>query len=90
MQSRTGQGGPAAKSGRQGSCALPYEELVLNRNKKSMTLDLRAAAGRDILCRLAERNDVEIESYRPGVTRRLGIEYDTLKRSNSRLVYCSL
>jgi crotonobetainyl-CoA:carnitine CoA-transferase CaiB-like acyl-CoA transferase len=70
--------------------ALSDEDLVLNRNKKSMTLDLRSDAGRDILCRLAERNDVVIESYRPGVTRRLGIEYETLKRRNSRLVYCSL
>jgi crotonobetainyl-CoA:carnitine CoA-transferase CaiB-like acyl-CoA transferase len=70
--------------------ALSDEDLVLNRSKKSMTLDLRADAGRDILCRLAERNDVVIESYRPGVTRRLGIDYDALKRRNSRLVYCSL
>lgn len=69
---------------------LSDEDLALNRNKKSMTLDLRSDTGRDILCHLAERNDVLIESYRPGVTARLGIDYETLKLRNPALVYCSL
>jgi CoA:oxalate CoA-transferase len=72
------------------SRTLVEEDLVLNRGKKSMTLDLRAAAGKEVLCRLAELNDVVLESYRPGVARRLGIDYDALKGRNPHLVYCSL
>jgi len=70
--------------------SLTDEDLVLNRGKKSITLDLRAAAGQEILRGLAERSDAALESYRPGVVRRLGIDYDTLKDRNPRLVYCSL
>lgn len=66
------------------------EDLVLNRYKKSITLDLRAEAGREILLRLAEHSDAALESFRPGVVRRLGIDYDALKGRNPRLVYCSL
>jgi alpha-methylacyl-CoA racemase len=69
---------------------LADEDLLFNRGKKLMTLDLRAEAGREILCRLAELNDVVFEGYRPGVTRRLGIDYEVLKDRNPRLVYCSL
>lgn len=72
------------------SGAVADEDLVLNRDKKSITLDLRAEAGREILLRLAERSDVALESFRPGVVRRLGIDYDALKGRNPRLVYCSL
>jgi crotonobetainyl-CoA:carnitine CoA-transferase CaiB-like acyl-CoA transferase len=72
------------------SSAISREDLALNRNKRSLALDLRAGAGTEILLRLAQRCDAVIESYRPGVTKRLGIDYVSLSARNPRLVYCSL
>ncbi len=63
---------------------------VLNRNKRSLVLNLKTPAGRDVFYRLAERADVVVEGFRPGVTRRLGIDYETLRAKNPRLVYCSV
>jgi crotonobetainyl-CoA:carnitine CoA-transferase CaiB-like acyl-CoA transferase len=62
----------------------------INRNKKSMTLDLKKPGAKEILYRLVERSDVFIEGFRPGVARRIGIDYDTLKGINPRLIYCSI
>jgi crotonobetainyl-CoA:carnitine CoA-transferase CaiB-like acyl-CoA transferase len=62
----------------------------LARNKRSMTLDLKTEAGRDIFGRLAAGADVLLEGFRPGVTARLGVDYETLRAVNPRLVYCSL
>jgi crotonobetainyl-CoA:carnitine CoA-transferase CaiB-like acyl-CoA transferase len=62
----------------------------LARNKRSMTLNLKAPAGRDILLRLARDADVVLEGYRPGVPQRLGIGYDTLRAANPGLIYCSI
>ncbi|MFO1467732.1 MAG: CaiB/BaiF CoA-transferase family protein [Steroidobacteraceae bacterium] len=59
------------------------------RGMQRIRLDLKSAAGRDVLLRLAGTADALIESYRPGVTQRLGIGYETLKNCNPRLVYCS-
>jgi crotonobetainyl-CoA:carnitine CoA-transferase CaiB-like acyl-CoA transferase len=63
---------------------------AVNRNKRSITLNLKAEEGRQILLRLAERADVLIENFRPGVVRRLRIDYETLRVQNPRLVYCSI
>ncbi len=60
------------------------------RGKKSLTLDLKAEAGREILLRLAERSDVVIESFRPGVMERLGLGYQAVRARAPRIVYCSL
>jgi crotonobetainyl-CoA:carnitine CoA-transferase CaiB-like acyl-CoA transferase len=62
----------------------------LNRGKKSVSLDLKSAAGREALLRIAEHVDVFIEAFRPGVAARLGFDYDTVRARNPRIVYCSL
>src|SRR5262245_65723006 len=59
----------------------------LQRNKRSMTLDLKSSAGRDLLCRLAASADVVLEGFRPGVAARLGIDYERLRQENPGLVY---
>ncbi len=62
----------------------------LNRGKKSIVLDLKSQQGRDELLSLVATADVFIESFRPGVAGRLGIDYETLDALNPRLVYCSI
>ena len=61
-----------------------------NRNKKSIVLNLRVEKGREIFYRLARQADVIVEGFRPGVVKRLGIDYDTIKKLNSKIIYCSL
>ena len=61
-----------------------------NRGKKSVVIDLKAEAGQAVLHKLVEKSDVLVEGFRPGVTARLGADYDTLCDINPRLVYCSL
>jgi crotonobetainyl-CoA:carnitine CoA-transferase CaiB-like acyl-CoA transferase len=63
---------------------------AVNRNKRSLALDLKAEEGRAILLQLAGRADVMIENFRPEVAERLGIGYETLHERNPRLVYCSI
>ena len=62
----------------------------LHRNKRSITLNLKTPEGVSILKQLAETADVLIENYRPDVKKRLGIDYETLRKLNPRLVYVSL
>jgi crotonobetainyl-CoA:carnitine CoA-transferase CaiB-like acyl-CoA transferase len=62
----------------------------LHRNKRSLTLDLKAPEGREILERMVERADVIVENYRPDVKHRLGIDYATLRAINPRLIYASI
>ncbi len=69
---------------------LGYWHLQLNRNKKSVTLDLKSPAGRQAFLQLAQTADVVVESYRPGVLSRLGVDYATVSRLNPKIVYCSL
>jgi crotonobetainyl-CoA:carnitine CoA-transferase CaiB-like acyl-CoA transferase len=64
--------------------------LVLNRNKKSITLNLKTDQGRDVLRRLAATADVLLEGNRPGVMDRLGVGYEALRRINRRLIFCAL
>ncbi len=63
---------------------------ILNRNKRSITLNLKAERGRDIARRLAATSDVVLENFTPGVVRKLGIDYETFKRENPGIVYCSI
>lgn len=60
------------------------------RGKKSLTLNLKEEEGKNILYRLVEESDVFIESFRPGVMKRLGIDYETLRKKNKKIVYCSM
>jgi len=64
--------------------------MSVNRNKKSLALDLRSPEGRGVLHRLVEDADVFVENFRPGTAARLGAGYATMKRLNPRLVYCSI
>jgi alpha-methylacyl-CoA racemase len=63
---------------------------ALNRNKKEIGLDLKHDQARQIFYQLAERADVVVEEFRPGVAKRLGIDYDTLRQRNPRLIYCAV
>ncbi len=63
---------------------------VLSRNKRSIVLNLREPEAREIFYKLAETADVVLEGFRPGVVKRLGVDYETLSKRNPRLVYCSL
>jgi crotonobetainyl-CoA:carnitine CoA-transferase CaiB-like acyl-CoA transferase len=62
----------------------------LNRNKKSVTIDLRAKSGRDTVLRLVKSADVLIENFRPGAMDRMELGYDRLRAVNDRLIYCSI
>jgi crotonobetainyl-CoA:carnitine CoA-transferase CaiB-like acyl-CoA transferase len=64
--------------------------LAVNRNKRSIAIDLRSADGLAAFHRLARSADVVVESFRPGVAARLGVDYPTLRERNERLVYASI
>jgi crotonobetainyl-CoA:carnitine CoA-transferase CaiB-like acyl-CoA transferase len=64
--------------------------LAVNRNKKSVTLNLKEAEGKRIFFELVRNADVLVENFRPGVTEKLGIDYSTLEEVNPRLIYASI
>jgi alpha-methylacyl-CoA racemase len=64
--------------------------LALNRNKRSVRLNLKDERGQEVLLRLIEDHDVVVESFRPGVMDRLGVGYDVLRGRNPRLIYCPI
>lgn len=64
--------------------------LAVNRNKRSVGIDLKSEEGRRVFYRLAEQADVVVENYRPGVTKRLGVDYEALKEINPQLIYASI
>ncbi|HEY4097068.1 MAG TPA: CoA transferase [Baekduia sp.] len=64
--------------------------LSLNRGKRSVRIDLKSEAGRDVLLRLVRDADVVLESFRPGVMERLGVGYERLREENPRIVYCAI
>jgi len=86
---------PTGKLAGSGASPKPDEARKLatsftNRNKKSLTLNLKDPAGQDILHTLAKEYDVLVEGFRPGVMQRLGGDYETLRAINPGIVYCSL
>ncbi|PYM66613.1 MAG: formyl-CoA transferase, partial [Candidatus Rokuibacteriota bacterium] len=64
--------------------------MSVNRGKKSLTLDLKTEAGKEILRRLLASADVLLENFRPGTLARLGFGYEAARGLNPRLVYCSI
>jgi crotonobetainyl-CoA:carnitine CoA-transferase CaiB-like acyl-CoA transferase len=64
--------------------------LSLNRNKRSLSVDLKAAEGKALLLELVKTADVFLQNYRPGVAERLGVDYATLSAINPRLIYVSM
>jgi crotonobetainyl-CoA:carnitine CoA-transferase CaiB-like acyl-CoA transferase len=64
--------------------------FALNRNKRSIVLDLTIEASRKVFMALVRTADVLVESFRPGVTKRLGVDYDTVSAVNPRLIYASI
>ncbi len=64
--------------------------LLLNRNKKSITLNLKSDTGKEIFRRLVAEADVVVEGFRPGVMERLGLSYDELCKVNPAIIYCAI
>ena len=75
---------PDAEAARRAAFAF------VNRNKRSLALNLKAPDGQAIFKRLASTADVIVEGFRPGVMKRLGADYETIKAQNPRIIYCSL
>jgi crotonobetainyl-CoA:carnitine CoA-transferase CaiB-like acyl-CoA transferase len=67
-----------------------YCFAVLNRNKRSIALDMKSPRGKAIFLELARGADIMLENYRPGVTRKLGIDYDAIKAIRPDIIYCSI
>lgn len=64
--------------------------LALNRNKRSMTINLKSEAGQKLFYQLVRTADVVVENYRPGVAHKLKVDYETLKAINPRIIYASI
>ena len=64
--------------------------LALNRNKRSIRINLKEERGREVLLRLVQEYDVVLESFRPGVMDRLGVGYERLREANPRVIYCAI
>jgi crotonobetainyl-CoA:carnitine CoA-transferase CaiB-like acyl-CoA transferase len=63
---------------------------TVNRNKEHMTLDLKTDKGKEIFFRLIEKADVMLEGFRPGVVDRLGVDYESVRGVNPKIIYCSI
>jgi crotonobetainyl-CoA:carnitine CoA-transferase CaiB-like acyl-CoA transferase len=76
--------------GDPGRSYVPVQFKTENRNKRSIAVDLKKPESKPIVERLVRKADVVIEGFRPGVAKRLGIDYETLKKHRAGLVYCSI
>lgn len=72
------------------SRSIDDEDLILNRNKRSLTLNLKEKQAKQIFHRLAQEANVIIESHRPGSTARLGVDYESIRKINPAIIYVSL
>lgn len=73
-----------------GPGGMSFSFVAINRNKRSISLNLKAPQGREIFLRLIRDADVVLESFRPGVMERLGLGYEQLKEINPGIVYCAI
>ncbi len=64
--------------------------IAVNRNKKSLALDLRSDKGKELFFKLVEKSDVVVEQFRPGVIAKMGLGYEAAKKVNPRIIYCSI
>ena len=69
---------------------LPFLFNGVNRNKKSISLNLKSSEAKKIFYQLAEKADVILEGFRPGVCKKLNIDYDAMKEINPQIIYCSI
>jgi alpha-methylacyl-CoA racemase len=69
---------------------LPFLFEAVNRNKKSVTLDIKTPEGKDRLLQLVKTADVLVESFRPGAMKAFGLDYDAVRESKPDIIYCSL
>ncbi|MGQ0544821.1 MAG: CaiB/BaiF CoA transferase family protein [Betaproteobacteria bacterium] len=79
-----------APRGDPGRGYIPVQFRMENRNKRSLALDLKNPSSRTVVERLAAKADIAIEGFRPGVAKRLGIDFETLNRHNPRLICCAI
>ncbi len=69
---------------------MSYWHLMLNRNKRGITVNLKTPAGREVLLHLLKEADVFLEGFRPGYLKMLGLDYEAVRKINPRLIYCSI
>ncbi len=84
---------PIGDAMRQYPSSLPEESRAFlggNRNKRAMVIDLTSAGGREVFLTLVERADVVIQNFRPGVAKKLGVDFASLSKRNPRIVFCAL
>lgn len=84
----TGEQGRGASQDKKG--ADSYGFILLNSNKKSVTVDVKKPEGRDLVYRMVEKADVLVENFSPGVIERLGFDYETLSKINPRLIFAQI
>ncbi len=77
-------------NGDPGRGYVPVQFRTENRNKRSIALNLKSNESKKIVERLAQQSDIAIEGFRPGVAKRLGIDFDSLRKANAKLIHCSI
>src|SRR3972149_8836111 len=77
-------------AGDPGRRYVPVQFRTENRTKRSICLDLKSERSGEIVFRLARRSDLAIEGFRPGVAKRLGIDFESLRQANPQLIHCSI
>jgi len=90
VEPTTGEWQRHASAGGANGNQINVSFLSLNRNKRSLAVDLKAAEGKALLLEMVKTADVFLQNYRPGVAARLGVDYETLSKINPRLIYVSM
>ncbi|MET3898054.1 crotonobetainyl-CoA:carnitine CoA-transferase CaiB-like acyl-CoA transferase [Devosia sp. UYZn731] len=86
----TGEWQRHVSAGRATGNKINVSFLSLNRNKRSLAVNLKSSGGKEVLLELVKTADVFLQNYRPGVAKRLGVDYETLSAINPRLIYISI